>query len=95
MSLRVEQTAGGSHLVLQGVVDAFKARELHQAAVAAQNAGGKVTVNLAEVTRLDTSAIQILLALSRGLQAEGRSYHLEGMPPTVRENCQLLGLTTL
>lgn len=95
MGLRLDQTAGGSHLVLQGVVDVFEARELHQAAVAALNAGGEVTVNLAEVTRLDTSAIQILLALCQGLQVEGRSYHLEGMPPTVRENWQLLGLTAL
>jgi anti-anti-sigma factor len=83
---------GGCTLVLQGVVDIFEARELHQQAMAALGAGGEVTLDLEEVDRLDSSAIQILVALRQSLAAGGRSLRLEGIPPSVHDTWRLLGL---
>jgi len=94
MGVRLDRKEEGCHLVLQGVVDVFEARELHALAQAAMDAGGEVTVRFEEVERLDSSAIQILLALGQTLKAEGRSYRLEGMPAGVQESWRLLGLSS-
>ena len=94
MGVRLDRKEEGCHLVLQGVVDIFEAGELHTLARAAMDAGGEVTVKLEEVERLDSSAIQILLALGQMLKAEGRSYRLEGMPAVVQESWRLLGLSS-
>jgi anti-anti-sigma regulatory factor len=92
MGVRLDRKLGGCDLVLQGIVDVFEARELHALALAAVDAGGEVTVRMEKVERLDSSAIQILLALGQTLKAEGRSYRLEGMSSAIQESWRLLGL---
>jgi len=92
MGVRLDRRLGGCDLVLEGIVDVFEARELHALALAAVDAGGEVTVRMEMVERLDSSAIQILLALGQTLKAEGRSYRLEGMSSAIQESWRLLGL---
>lgn len=91
MGVRLDRKPGGCDLVLQGIVDIFEAKELHALALAAVDAGGEVTVKMEEVERLDSSAIQILVALGQTLKTEGRGYHLEGMSSAIQESWRLFG----
>jgi anti-anti-sigma regulatory factor len=51
-----------------------------------------VVVKLEHVDRLDTSATQILLALQRALEDDGRSMRAEGTPSRVAERWRLAGV---
>jgi len=53
-----------------------------------------VTLDLAEVTELDTCGLQILLALRQLAQAEGRRLTLAQASPAVREVLELCCLPT-
>lgn len=93
MGIRLDRHPEGCHLVFEGVVDIFEARELHQKAVAALGVQENVTIRMENLERHDTSAIQILLALSRALRTEGRTLHLDGLPPVARDALQVMGLS--
>lgn len=93
MGIRLDQDSKGCHLLLEGVVDVFEARELHRKAVTALSVQGNVTVSMETLERLDTSAIQILLALSRALRTDGRTLHLNGLPPIARDALRVVGLS--
>jgi len=92
MGFRMDRQSGRCHLALHGVVDVSEARELHEQALAALGTGDEVIVRLDEVERLDTSALQILVALAQGLKAEGRRLAITGIPPGAREAFRLSGL---
>lgn len=72
---RVEMCAP-PHLALHGTVDIFLARELLELAKRALDGEGDVRVDCRELERLDTSALQILLALQRQLAEHSRALQL-------------------
>jgi anti-anti-sigma regulatory factor len=80
-------------LRLSGTVDVVDAGALHTAAldVVAEAPAG-VVVKLEHADRVDTSATQILLALRRALEADGRSMRLEGTPVRMAERWRLAGV---
>jgi anti-anti-sigma regulatory factor len=80
-------------LRLSGTVDVLDAGALHTAALdAVAEAPAGVVVKLEHADRLDTSATQILLALQRALEADGRSMRLEGTPVRMAERWRLAGM---
>lgn len=79
-------------LLLQGGVDIFFAAELHQAALKLLDSGEDAEVLCAQLERLDTSALQILLALKEGLAKKGKSLQLAGVPSPVADLLGLAGL---
>jgi anti-anti-sigma regulatory factor len=80
-------------LRLSGTVDVVDAGALHTAALdAVTEAPAGVVVKLEHADRLDTSATQILLALKRALEADGRSLRLEGTPVRMAERWRLAGV---
>jgi anti-anti-sigma factor len=66
-------------LVLRGDVDIYCAGLLHELADTLLQEQGDVVVPCQGLTHLDTSALQIVLALRNGLQARGRSLRLTGV----------------
>jgi anti-anti-sigma regulatory factor len=81
-------------LRLSGTVDVVDAGALHTAALdAVAEAPAGVVVKLEHADRLDTSATQILLALQRALEANGRSMRLEGTPARMAERWRLAGVS--
>ncbi len=67
-------------LALHGAVDIFEAQAVHAAALETL-ADHAVTVRLdsADAQRLDLSALQVLVALRRDLEAASRSLHVSGL----------------
>lgn len=92
MGVTLSNDGERARLALQGVVDIFEARELHRMALGALQAPGGVVVSLEEVTRVDTAATQVLLALKRALSSQGKTFALEAVPAGVRESWRFLGL---
>jgi ABC-type transporter Mla MlaB component len=68
-----------SQLALHGTIDVFLARELLDHARRAFAGAGDVRIDCAALERLDTSALQILLALQRELQEQGRRLELRAV----------------
>jgi len=77
-------TEGYPRIELSGTIDVFLARDLLNAAKGAAGATGDVTVDCAKLDRLDTSALQVLLALEQTLRAQGRSTDVRGANDAVR-----------
>jgi len=84
---------GRSRLVLYGRVTAADAAELHRAAVAVVAAvdGDGVAVDCCGAEYLDTSVIQLLIALGREVTRGGRAFAVVGASDTVREDFRLTG----
>ena len=72
-------------LSLRGIVDIFEAGALHAAArqAASDSRAETIRVNLAEVERLDLSAVQILAALRMKTEQNGRAWIAENIPASV------------
>ncbi len=93
MAVELVKNPGEWVLGLSGVVDVGEASVLHAAAREAErDAPRAVVVRLEKVDGLDTSAIQILLALERALATSGRVLRLESPPPAVAELWRRAGL---
>lgn len=85
-------TAGGwPRLVLRGRLTVADAGEFHRAAVALASAGQDVTVDCAEVERLDASALQILLALWREVERGGHHCDIVNVGEALRTDFRLTG----
>jgi anti-anti-sigma regulatory factor len=72
-----------SQLALHGTIDVFLAGELLEHARRAFAAAGDVRIDCAALERLDTSALQILLALQRELEEHGRRLELRAVSDQV------------
>lgn len=84
--------AGGARLRLQGTINLFHAAALHAAALEVLAGHGDVRVECAEVEHLDSSALQVLLALAAALRAEGRALRLQDVPAGVQRYLRLSAL---
>ena len=56
-------------------------------------AEGPVAVDASGVSHIDAAGIQLLLAFTRGLEAQGRSWSWDGLAPAVQRAAENLGLT--
>ena len=74
---------GAGFLRLHGNVDIFEARAVHAAAAACLGDAGAdpVTLDLTDARRLDLSAMQVLAALRRDLEAAHRALSLQAPAP--------------
>ncbi len=72
-------------LSLRGVVDIFEAGVLHAAVqqAASDRRVETIRVNLAEVERLDLSAVQLLAALRAHVEQDSRALVAENVPASV------------
>lgn len=91
-AVRVVEGADGPVLVLRGRVDVSEARVLHEVALALAPCSSGVTVDCADVERLDAAAVQVLLALRTRLVAAGATLRCAHVLPTVEAILRLAGV---
>jgi anti-anti-sigma regulatory factor len=91
-SVRLVKAKKGARLVLKGNVTVVSAERLHRTALESLELNADVTADLGAADDLDASALQILLALRRSLQARGRNLRLAGSSPLLDESLRLAGL---
>jgi anti-anti-sigma factor len=87
----VHATATPRRLTLAGDLDVSHAAALHAATLAVVGSTD-VVAELAGVGRLDTAALQILLALRAELAAQGAWLIVAGTPPAVVETWRMARL---
>ncbi len=92
-AVHVITTAKAAQLILRGHLHVGVAAELHQAAQRLLETGNNVTVCCQRAEHLDTSALQVLLALKEELRAQGKALDLTDVLPSVQSFIQLAGLT--
>jgi anti-anti-sigma factor len=78
-------------LTLTGTIDVFEAAAVLETAREAAAADRPISIHIEELERLDTSILQILLALQREVQRRGQSLQVVGDNPAIRRTCILLG----
>lgn len=87
----VTREADGCHLHLQGDLSIHAAEDLRQAFLGVLDQNVPVVVRGDAVERMDTAALQLLLALQRDLGEQHR-LTLRGFPPPVAGLIRLAGL---
>jgi len=83
---------GTSLLHIDGEMTIYRAFELKQALLAELEGSAVVEVNLAGVTEIDTSGVQLLMMARKSAQAGQRELRLAALSPAVAEVLELLGL---
>jgi anti-anti-sigma regulatory factor len=89
----VDQDAGHgrARLILSGWVTVANAGDFHRAALSLCERGGHVGVDCSAAEHLDTSAVQLLLALGAEVERRGYTCEVVGASPAVRETLRLAG----
>ncbi len=85
---------GTSVLRIEGEMTIYRAFELKQALLAELEGSAVVEVNLAGVTEIDTSGVQLLMMARKSAQTGQRELRLAALSPAVTEVLELLGLAT-
>jgi phospholipid transport system transporter-binding protein len=84
----------GGNCLLQGPVTMANVAALLEAG-ARQFAGTSVTVDLAGITEVDSSAVSLLLEWRRQAQFAHRAIHFVNIPANLRSLAELYGVTKL
>jgi anti-anti-sigma factor len=93
MGLQIVGGAGGArHLVLHGEIDAHTAPDL-EARLASLGDGADVTVDLEQVTFIDSSGLRVLITAHTSLEAAGHRLQLPSPSAAVRRLMDITGLT--
>ncbi|HET8577927.1 MAG TPA: STAS domain-containing protein [Methylomirabilota bacterium] len=94
MAWTVEAAEGGVRVALAGTLDVFEAAPFHALLVDLARRKDEVVMDLSACSRLDSAALQLLLAFRMALEADGRGLRVEpGASPVSRllADCGLLG----
>ncbi len=98
MDLTTQTVPGGDFVTLHvsGEVDLHTAPSLREAALAAlRQHGTSLRVDLSDVTFMDSTGIEVLLATRRRAELEGGSLTLCHLTPAVRRIIEVTGLDRL
>jgi anti-anti-sigma factor len=93
-TVSIAEREGKRAVVLQGAIDIFFAADLRQAALALLEGGEDVAVHCENLERLDTAALQILLALKKELEQRGRKLRMAELGSEPARFVGLAGLTS-
>jgi ABC-type transporter Mla MlaB component len=85
VSWTLERETGRARVVLTDTVDVFEARGLHRALVMLAPLAVPIHVDLARCRDLDSSILQLLLALRRARDTAGHALVLEGVAGRVEQ----------
>jgi anti-anti-sigma factor len=92
-TVNIVEREGKRAIVLQGAADIFFAADLRQAALELVEGGEDIAVYCEKLERLDTSTLQILLALRRELEQKGKKLRVIALPSEAMRLVGLAGLT--
>ena len=93
-TVNIVEREGKRAIVLQGAADIFFAADLRQAALELLEGGEDIPVYCEKLERLDTSTLQILLALRRELEQRGKKLSVIALPSEPTRLVGLAGLTS-
>jgi anti-anti-sigma factor len=79
-------------LELAGEINVFSAAKLHDEAMRVADRGQDVLVSTEQLTALDVSALQILLALRVALARQGRGLQFRGLSAEMLDTLRLAGM---
>lgn len=79
-------------LRLQGNLHIDEAAELRTVLLEELQREGELRLELSEVSQCDTAALQVLCALRRSAEQQGKPLHLESPSMAVRETTMTLGV---
>lgn len=94
-SIPNSEGSGSPPSTLEGAVTIGLASVLKDVACRQLRAGGDLALSCARLEQIDTSGIQILLALRRELAEDGRRLELQEVPAALARAFQLTGLLPL
>ena len=92
MEIHSEQHEACLCLYPAGEMSIYSAAELKPALLDALAKGDEIEINLADISEIDTSGVQLLMLMKREAAAAGKSLKLAGHSPSVLEVFELLGL---
>jgi anti-anti-sigma factor len=81
-----------STLSIEGELSIYRAGEWRESLQAALADGGDLTLDLAQVTEIDSAGVQLLMAAQKTAQATERRLHLVRPSAAVQEVFATLGL---
>jgi anti-anti-sigma factor len=79
-------------LQIDGELGIYRAAEWRDALIAALAEGGDLTLDLTQVTEIDSAGVQLLMAAEKTAQASQRKLHFVGPSAAVLEVFSTLGL---
>jgi anti-anti-sigma factor len=85
--------AGGVTIAIAGELDIAGAGDLDAAIRVARRSGRRLTVDLTDLTFIDSSGLRVFLALQNASVVDGFEYSLIPGPPQVHRAFALCGLT--
>lgn len=91
-TIHTESNEAGLRLHLEGDLTIYEVAGLKPTLLAALAQSDEVELDLAAVTELDTSVVQLLMLAKREAVAAGKVLKLSGHSPAVLEVFELLGL---
>jgi anti-anti-sigma factor len=77
---------------IEGELTIYRAQELKDQLFAALASARELELDLGAVTEIDTAGVQVLVALKRAAQAQGRTLRLRAHSTPVLDTLDLLGL---
>lgn len=78
-------------IVLAGPLDQYAAETLKERALSLLESTGNAYLDFSEVDRMHAAALQVLLALKKDLEPQGRTVVLLGVDKNVRELFRISG----
>ena len=90
-SVEVCERDGAAVIELQGSIDVSAASQLRDAGQNTMDSAGGAVVDFSRAERLDSSALQVLLALDFALKRSGRSLRTRGLDENIRAYLRLCG----
>jgi len=88
-----EQAAEGTAILLEGDVGIANIQALHTQFTDALQRAAKVTIQAAELSHVDTSAVQLLLAFMRDAKKMDVEVQWQGAPESLKKTIAVLGLS--
>lgn len=79
-------------LKISGTLDAFSVEDLHQAFTAFVQQPGDLVLDVSDVERCDTAALQLLCSLYRTAQQLCKPLRIEGTSEAIAESARALGI---
>lgn len=92
LSIEVEQEDAAVRVILRGELDLSNANMLSEALEEHRPAGGRISIDLSELTFMDSSGLRILLMADAAARAEGHTLRIAAPSRAVRRVFEVAGV---
>lgn len=92
---KTEEFSNMSHINWQDVLDISRSEEMRSELEVVLSEGKPCQIDLSEVTKVDTAAMQVLASFAKDAQTKGIELHWNGTCPAFDDAKSLLGMSDL